>query len=942
MTKKILGLSFLMVFSTILIQAQTTLFGYVKDNQGNIIENADVDLAGTDLRVKTDKIGYFQLVDVQNGSYQLVVSKIGFETRLVEVGIADEKRKDAGIIQLGTTAGSADMGVTILDDASADDDGSSMQPTIGLLNSGRDAFSRTAAFELGAYWFRPRGMDNRYNDVLFNGVAMSKNDDGRVDFSNWGGLNDVTRYPYELAENISPSDYIFGNIGGVVYYNTRASSFRKQTSLAYSLTNRSYDHRLMATYSSGLSKKGWAFTFSGSRRWAEEGVIDGTYQDSYAYFAAIEKQFGSKHSLNLTAFGSPTYRASNSPNTQEVYDLMGKNYNSYWGWQDGEKRNERIRKTFEPIFQLSHYWKIGKNSNLNSTASYQFGTDRRGRLDWFNASSPSPTYYRNLPSYQWAPATYSDSDGGFSITDAEYAAYSGLYNQSVQEWQNGTAQTQINWDKLIQQNYNQNSRGASASYYTVQDVNDDKTFNFNTHFDTFLKPNWKLNANLSYQNFSSDNYRRVDDLLGGNYALNIDDFDQSGLGYQRQYNVDDAETKVYEGDRIEYNYMLYRDNYTANVSTNVTVNRWNVTGSLLANYSESSRDGMYRHYLYLNDSKGKSDTYKSWNFGVKGRVEYRLDGKNFIVYDGALYSLAPTLNEIFANPRLSNLITPDLKSQIINSNDLSFVHRGQLLKLRATGYYNTISNATEISRYYAQGVAETTETAVTSNDVFVSEILSNIEKEYIGGELGAEIKVTPTVTVNAVAAYGQYTYKNNPNVYLTSDRLNGIQNLGAAYIKNYKVAGTPQQGYSLGIRYNSPKYWWVGVTGNLLAGNYLDFSALPRTANFIYQAGSNIPYDNVTEQNVRALLKQTKLDDQFMLNANIGKSFLLGKYRMGVSFMINNILNNRNYVTGGFEQGRNANFEDAYSDSFRPIGLFSPKLWYDRGLSYFTNVYLRF
>jgi len=241
-----------------------------------------------------------------------------------------------------------------------------------------------------------------------------------------------------------------------------------------------------------------------------------------------------------------------------------------------------------------------------------------------------------------------------------------------------------------------------------------------------------------------------------------------------------------------------------------------------------------------------------------------------------------------------------------------------------------------------QGVAETTETAVTSNDVFVSEILSNIEKEYIGGELGAEIKVTPTVTVNAVAAYGQYTYKNNPNVYLTSDRLNGIQNLGAAYIKNYKVAGTPQQGYSLGIRYNSPKYWWVGVTGNLLAGNYLDFSALPRTANFIYQAGSNIPYDNVTEQNVRALLKQTKSDDQFMLNANIGKSFLLGKYRMGVSFMINNILNNRNYVTGGFEQGRNANFEDAYSDSFRPIGLFSPKLWYDRGLSYFTNVYLRF
>jgi hypothetical protein len=84
------------------------------------------------------------------------------------------------------------------------------------------------SFELGAYWFRPRGVDNRYEDVLFNGVPMSKNDDGRIDFSNWGGLNDVTRYPQENVDNLNPSEYTFGNLGGVVYYNTRASSYRKE------------------------------------------------------------------------------------------------------------------------------------------------------------------------------------------------------------------------------------------------------------------------------------------------------------------------------------------------------------------------------------------------------------------------------------------------------------------------------------------------------------------------------------------------------------------------------------------------------------------------------------------------------------------------------------------------------------------------------------------
>ena len=79
-----------------------------------------------------------------------------------------------------------------------------------------------------------------------------------------------------------------------------------------------------------------------------------------------------------------------------------------------------------------------------------------------------------------------------------------------------------------------------------------------------------------------------------------------------------------------------------------------------------------------------------------------------------------------------------------------------------------------------------------------------------------------------------------------------------------------------------------------------------------------------------------------MLNANAGKSFLFGKYRMGVSLSVNNILNNRDYVTGGFEQGRNVNFPESLADANRTYPYFGPKLWYDRGRTFFANVYLRF
>ena len=923
--------------------AQTTVYAYVKDNHGKPVERAEVDLLQSNDDVTADKIGYFQFVDLKPGQYQVTISKFGFETQIIQFNVtANEKRKDLGVINLVPMAGAMDSGVMMVDESMSDDDGGSMQPTVGLLNAGKDAFQSVAAFELGGYWFRPRGVDNRYEDVLFNGVPMSKNDDGRIDFSNWGGLNDVTRYPIENADNITPSEYTFGNLGGVIYYNTRASSYRKGTSLAYSFTNRSYFHRLMATYSTGMSKSGWAFTFSGSRRWANSGIIDGLYQDSYAYFGSIEKKFSDRFSINLTAFGAPTYRASNSPNTQEVYDLMGKNYNAYWGWQNGEKRNSRIKKMHEPMFQLQFYNKLGKTSNWNNTFSYQFGRDGRSRLDWFHAADPNPTYYRNLPSYWISKFQENNSLGGKDITDIEQAIIDAQRNDFLNN------KSQINWEALY--NMNRLNYDKGARYSIVEDVNKDKTFNFISHFDTKLASNWRLNLNFAYQNLVSDNFREIKDLLGAAFANNVNAF-----GNDKPYDLDNPNTKVKEGDRTQYSYDLLRSSYTFNASTEVDLSRWNVVGSIFGSYSESQREGKFRNHFYADNSKGKSAKYNSLNAGLKGRVTYTINGKNFIVYNGTLYSAAPTLNEIFVNPRVSNILTPELSSQIVNANDLSYILRGQTLKLRLTGYLTDIQNAVEVSRYYAEGIQ--LGSSQTPQDAFVSEIMTGTHKQYLGAELGIDLKLSSTLNLTAAGSWGEYKYKNTPNVYVSADNENyarGFEYLGKANIKNYRVSGTPQSAFSVGFKYNSPKYWWIGASANYLMDQYLDISVLNRTDKFytdpstgdnytaIVDPKTGISIPEATPETVEPLVRQTKFDDQFMLNANAGKSFLLGKYRMGISVSVNNILNNRNYVTGGFEQGRKSNFRDAYVESQRGTPIFGPKLWYDRGTTFFANVYLRF
>lgn len=903
---------FLTMFS--LCFSQTSIYGFVKDSEGKPIELAKIDLDETQ-NVLSDKIGHFLFVNIKPGHYAVIISKPNFETKTLEFDVGeDEKRKDLGEIVLKFSA-PTEAGVVVIDDSATDgeDGGSSMLPTVGLLSASRDAFQNVSAFELGAYWFRPRGVDNRFEDVVFNGFTMSKSDDGRLDFNNWGGLNDITRFPLESVDNLTPSEFAFGNLGGLVYYNTRASSYRKQTSLAYSFTNRSYMHRAMATYSSGLSRKGWSFTVSGSRRWGDNAIIDGVYQDSYAYFAAIEKKFSDRHSINFTAFGSPTYRSSNAPNTQEVYDIMGKNYNSYWGFQDGEERNSRIRKSFEPIFMLTDYLKLGKNSNLVNTFSFQTGSDARSRLDWFHASDPNPTYYRKLPSF-------------------------GIFSED--EFR---AQAQIDWKSLYNANrLNLNNADGSprgAVYSIIEDVNEDKTYNFASHFDTRLAENWKLNINLNYQNLKSDNFRRVKDLLGARFAYNLNAFN-----FDVPYNTDDSDVTANVGERTQYSYQFYRNLYSLNVSTEIDLSKWNLVASVFSAYSESYRNGDYRNGIqrFKNNSKGKSTVYDALNAGFKAKITYKINGKNFIVYNGAFFTLAPTLNEIFINPRAVDYFTPGVKNQIINANDLSYILRGQILKLRVSGFYTTIDQAMEISRYFVDVDRPGTSSTFST---LVNEAMSGVSKRYLGAELGFDLKISPTFSSQGAASIGEYTYANNPEVS-TFDDINGFRSSqevwGKANIKGYKIAGTPQKAYSLGLKYNSPKYWWLGASANYLADQYLDFSALNKTPYLYTNPSTNDPYPEATPELIQKLTAQKRFDDQIMFNASGGKSFQFGKYRMVVSISVNNILNNRDYVTGGFEQGRNVNFQDALADASKEYPAFAPKIWYDRGRTFFTNVYLRF
>ena len=895
------------------------------------MRNVAAKLQGSNQTATTNAEGVFVFETVAPGNQSIVVGTQGFVSQTFSLEVTAGETLDLGVVSLDEdiTAEQQLSLITLTENDLGDDNGGS-ESTAGLLQASRDVFMQAAAFDLSQARFRVRGLDNEYGKTMINGVPMDKLYDGRPQWSNWGGLNDAMRNQ-EFTIGSAPSDYTFGGILGTQEINTRASIFRPGSRLSFSGANTNYSWRAMATHASGMNADGFAYVISASRRWAQEGHWEGTDYSANSFFVSLEKKFNDNHSINFTGIYAQNSRGKNSPNTEEVIDLAGESYNSYWGYQNGKKRNSRDKDVEEPIFMLNHYWKINEKNSLNTNVAYQFGSIGNSRLDFNFTRNPDPTYYRNLPSYY---TTMHEFPSGIYTGDSEEnQTFAGLAREQF------LANRQIDWDKL----YRDNVENGESLAILYEDRTDDKLFTANTILTSQLSDNIYLNAGATYRKLSSHNFQNVLDLLGGSSYLDIDPF---LVGPARQSDLDNPNRTVQVGDKFGYNYKLTADVVDAFTQFKFTYNKADFYLAQSFSRSEYQREGLFRNGNYATNSKGKSNNAIFENFGFKGGFTYKISGRHLLDVNGIYMTKAPTLRNTFPNARLNNNLVVDLQSEKIVSADASYILRAPRFKGRLTGYYSRVTDATDIAFYFAEGLGiltETGEAISTNGNAFVSEVVTGLAKKNMGGELGLEYQITSTIKASAVAAYGQYTYDSNPNVRLNVDNIRQSIDFGRSTIKDYKQSGMPQQAYSFDLEYRDPKFWWVGASVNYLADNYVDISPLLRTDNFYVNNNDpdGFPFAEATEEGARRLLKQEKLDPATIFNLSGGKSWRIGKSTLGIFATVNNVLD-FSYRTTGFEQARNANYRQVSQDMQGPARSFGPKYFYGYGRNYFVNLYINF
>lgn len=791
-------------------------------------------------------------------------------------------------------------------DGEDDEGGTSHQAISSTVVVQHDVFLRRAGFQLSQAYFKVRGYDNWQQQKYINGVAFNSQLRGTFNYSSIGALNDITRNG-DIANYTAPAVFTFGALGGAENISMRAGDFARGGKTTVSLTNRNYYSRAMLTYSTGLMSNGWAFTFSAGARYADKGNVEGTFYRNLAYAFLAEKRW-EKASLSLTTFGSPVSRGQSMGAMQEVYDLVGDNqYNPNWGYQNGKIRNSRVVTAFDPTTILSFRWDISPKVRWDNGIAFHYAYDGRTALNWYKAADPRPDYYRYLPSYFEGEA---------------------LSEEIAALWRNDVSSTtQVDWDKLYAANYAAKMSGDGAAQYMVEERRSDLyETSFNSTINAELSRYQRLTAGIGLRSTISRNFKTVKDLLGADYVLDIDKFSERDFGNNSlavDNDMNRPNRKVYEKGIFGYNYNMNIRSANAWVINKYNYKHWDAYYGFKYTYTAFQREGKMKNGRYPNNSYGKGAIHEFNDIMLKAGLTYKITGSHILSANMSYGSEAPLPYNSYISPRITDKAS-DLVSGRVLSADLSYSVSVPGFRGRVSVYQTNLYDQMKRTSYYHDGYA-----------TYINHELRGLDITYRGVELGATAKLNSQWSIDFAGTIGQAYYANNPmgTINYENGLVDGVTE--RVYMKNLHVGGTPQSAATLGLRYFI-NYWFLGANLNYYGRNFVDVSPLRRLASTYASVDGGSPEEVAV---YRSLTTQEEFDDQMTVDLSVGKIFYLkNRKSINMNFALNNILNNRNVRTGGFEQGR---VPTDLTNTAR-LNSFKSKYFYMQGINCFLNVSYNF
>ncbi len=678
-TTHFIMLTVALLFSTVLI-AQSTITGTITEAGSNIpLPGANIIEKGTTNGVTSDFDGNFT-IKTQESSGELVITFIGYTSKTISFSgdmtleNVELESSQVGLEEVQIIASVAvdrKTPVAVSTIKSADIElklGTQEFPEV--LKSTPGVYATKAGGGYGDGRINLRGFDSENVAVLINGIPVNDMENGRVFWSNWAGLGDVTS-TMQVQRGLGASKLAVPSIGGTINIITKTTDVEAGGNISTTIANDGYE-KFGLTYSTGLLENGFAATVSAAKT-EGNGYVDGTEFSGVSYFINLSKEINDSHKLSFSAFGSKQ-RHGQRQNRQliETYRKSdrGRKFNADWGYYNGQVTHQEDNFYNKPQISLNHYWTLSEKTSINSSAYVSFGTGGGGGT-------------RGVNKFTF------NADGS-----SDYRT--GLFGP-------------LNFDKISDEN---EALGANGSETILRaSRNDHNWYGLLSTLKTDLSDDLVLLTGVDFRSYKGIHFQEVTNLLGGQYFLDNENENNPNnpakVGDKINYHNDGKVGWLGFFGQLEYDVNEKFNTFIALAASNTSYQRID-----------------YFNYLD-SDPLQETDKYNFFGFSAKGGANYRIDENHNVFANLGYFEKAADFDSVFLNFSNDN-INADAENQKITSYELGYGFRGDKLSANVNLYRTTWNDRTETATFQ-----QPDGTRATANILGVNAIHQGIEVDFV-------------------------------------------------------------------------------------------------------------------------------------------------------------------------------------------------------------------
>ncbi|MBX2909588.1 MAG: TonB-dependent receptor [Chitinophagales bacterium] len=726
------------------------------------------------LGTTTDLDGNFS-IDIPYGNYTVKVSYSGYDAIIEKVNVSKP------VLQLNLALRPAELQeVVIVADAAVDRktpvafskvEAKTIQEDLGsrdiamALNSTPGVYATNKGGGDGDAQITIRGFDQTNVAVMFDGVPVNDMENGSVYWSNWFGLDAVSR-SIQVQRGLGASKLALPSVGGTINILTNGIRDRSELSVKQEFANNQF-YRTSLLFNSGRMKNGWGVSLAGSYKQGN-GWVSGNDVQAGFYYAKVEKMFKEgKHLLSLSVFGSPQVHGQRfAQQAALTYDTNA------------------AKKLGIPVDAITSYYRdVDKGYRFNPTWGY---LDRRtfvrddmgnvidtissGKTEKYNTSENIYHKPQILLRYSYQP------NKNFFLSVTGYASIGMGGGTNIVPATNITADS--TGQLKLQQAYDGNARNklGQSFIYIRRSVNNHRWFGGILTASYKMKKGFEISGGADFRSYTGIHYREVYDLLGGQYYIVSTNANQNSTRR-------DTLTKGGKVDRYDYGHVNWGGGFAQlewsnkifstflNISSAVSFYQkedrfvkksLKIDGKIVADQALGYYDSVqYNGKWYFNNSPeavySKSDLIVLPSATVKAGLNANINEQHSVFVNGGFLYKAPFYN--FVIPQNGLKISKNIKNEQIASVELGYLFRSRWVAISLNGYYTEWLNK------------PLTTTFQDPSDPDIRELVyvPGIKARHTGVELDFTVKPHKMVNIEGLFSYGDWIWNSKVDFHWKFD-----------------------------------------------------------------------------------------------------------------------------------------------------------------------------